>query len=119
MNSKPPEIYFAEMCTGGISTRVAQGYIPRGYEMFCNFMLTKLNHKDDDGNTFRLKRPEDGTVIPENTFVLWQNGRGSHYTFEEFFEDMQMLGYEVVLLPKGTNTSLHGVVAYVEENYNE
>jgi hypothetical protein len=113
MNSKPPKIYFAEVHTGGSSERTALGYIPKGYEMFCNFMPVKLNHKSDDGNTFRLKCPEDGKVLPANTFVLWQNEHGSRYTFEEFFEDMQMLGYEVILLPKGINNSLSGVVAYV------
>lgn len=113
-----PKIYFAEVKTGG-RERTALGYIPCNYTLFANFMPTKLNHKDDSGNTFRLAR---GNYLPDDTFVLWENSYGSPYTFNEFYNDMNILGFEVVHLPlclSGGNGGIQGLVKYVEENYIE
>lgn len=115
-----PKIYFAEINPSGSSERTALGYIPKNYELFKNFMPTKLNHADDKGNTYRL---DDCYNMVVNTFVLWQSPHGSHYTFQEFYTDMEIIGYEVIYLPPlsigGGIGGLEKLVKYVEENYIE
>lgn len=112
-----PRIYFAEVHTGGTSERTALGYIPENYDLFYNFMTTKLNHHADNGNTYRLHGGY--LVMPTNAFILWQNNHGSNYTFEEFYNDMEILGYQLIHLPLVLSTSVKEMVKYVEENYIE
>lgn len=112
-----PKIYFAEVHTGGTSEKTALGYIPESYTLFANFITTKLNHVEDDGNTYRLDNSH--LIMPATSFVLWQNTYGSIYTFEEFYNDMDLLGYELVHLPLGLSFSVNEMIKYVEENYIE
>lgn len=114
-----PKIYFAEVPPGGSSSKTALGWVPDDYTLFSNFISTKLNHRLDNGNTYRFS---SGQWMPEGTFVLWENYYGSHYTFEEFYVDMGVLGYEIINLPlclSGGNGGHQGLIKYVKENYIE
>lgn len=115
-----PKIYFAEVHAGGSSHKTALGWIPDNYQLFSNFISTKLNHQSDSGNTYRLSQRSQW--MPEGTFVLWENDYGSQYTFTEFYVDMGVLGYEIINLPlclSGGNGGHQGLIKYVKENYIE
>lgn len=67
------KIYISRGTAQNPEYKVLLCIVSEGYSSVKNFLTSKLTHPDDDGNTY-----------------------ASHYTFEEFYRDIDLLGFEVV-----------------------
>jgi hypothetical protein len=81
------------------------------YNTCNNFLRTKFNGEYDDGDTYSFFDEYNG-------FVVWENRDKQHCSFypkEEFLHDMELLGFEIVIIDEVFQkfTSLR---KYINEN---
>ena len=80
------------------------------YNTCNNFLRTKFNEKYDDGDTYSFFDEHNG-------FVVWENidkQHGSVYPKEEFLQDMELLGFEIINEDKIVFQKFRDFKAYIK-----